>query len=242
MQNAKLNLTPIVLHSMLQIRENYFGWSYYPVTSEEIRYWGGRNLRSRYAGRDWIVDKQTKKRVRARSNNSDAINDGTNNNGNNVNINNTMQNSMKDNEDVDNVIITKLKVANVNAYQYTFSINLKNNEVEVPVSLINENDIGDGISTGNKNGNMSPNNFSSNLNGYNMSEGNGQNNNISNSAKTNNNVLTISVDDVQFLLNTRGEQHAPMYTDMTFTLSPLKVMSYNDFIHNKAITSSVQLT
>ena len=92
LQNAKLNLTPIVLHSMLQIRENYFGWSYYPVTSEEIRYWGGRNLRSRYAGRDWIVDKQTKKRVRAHSNISDTSNNGTNNNGNNVNTNNTMQN------------------------------------------------------------------------------------------------------------------------------------------------------
>ena len=56
LQGSRLALTPIVLHSLLQIRENYFGWSYFPCTSKEIKAWGGRNLRSRYAARDWLVD------------------------------------------------------------------------------------------------------------------------------------------------------------------------------------------
>ena len=59
LQGSRLALTPIVLHSLLQIRENYFGWSYFPCTSKEIKAWGGRNLRSRYAARDWLVDESS---------------------------------------------------------------------------------------------------------------------------------------------------------------------------------------
>ena len=55
LQGSRLALTPIVLHSLLQIRENYFGWSYFPCTSKEIKAWGGEiyvlAMRSRLASR-----------------------------------------------------------------------------------------------------------------------------------------------------------------------------------------------
>ena len=42
-----------------------------------------------------------------------------------MNTNNTMQNDMKDKEDVDNVVITKLKVANVMHINIHFQLILK---------------------------------------------------------------------------------------------------------------------
>ena len=50
-------------------------------------------------------------------------------------------------------------------------------------------------------------------------------------------VIQFYVNDIQVSINTRGEQNAPMYTDITMILSPLKVLSHQDFIGGKTMAT-----
>ena len=104
-----------------------------------IKIWGGRNLRSRYAGRDWIVDKFKRSNKTTKKGNESNITASTNNNDiNEVPAYNSDESVNTAN--IDETTYSKLKVAEMNAYQYTFSFNFRNNEIEIPVCLVNEKD------------------------------------------------------------------------------------------------------
>ena len=214
-QHTSFVCTPESICAVVGFQDNYFGENNYSVTSAEIRKWEGRNLRSRLANRDWVVEVADQGR-----------------------------DTVAADDILDRTTKVVAKRADTNPYHYDFFVNLSDVEIVIPSALhVDDASTNRDYNSEGKTGSLS--HGESSDGGVHSSDdrpqrkisrgsGNSRRNEQEYMADTQSSrgrgydkTVAIRLPDAQLSMRSHAEQLAPMFTDISLTTGAIEILTSN---------------
>ena len=214
-QHTSFVCTPESICAVVGFQDNYFGENNYSVTSAEIRKWEGRNLRSRLANRDWVVEVADQGR-----------------------------DTVAADDILDRTTKVVAKRADTNPYHYDFFVNWSDVEIVIPSALhVDDASTNRDYNSEGKTGSLS--HGESSDGGVHSSDdrpqrkisrgsGNSRRNEQEYMADTQSSrgrgydkTVAIRLPDAQLSMRSHAEQLAPMFTDISLTTGAIEILTSN---------------